>query len=349
MKLYIKHITFLMAVLLLYACEVDSRPGIETTQQVMNSIIYVGDEDNCISAISINVDLDEKKLSLDMDELYQISAENGWISRIYPHLLFSNRLVMSHLPLNSKFSETIEAEDNTIFFKDFTLLFDKTEWIIMQGSEIIAKIVLSQEEFGLVPRAFYINKDNDIVILGHTDDLFIDESYTASIILKKEKDSYNRTKVVFSCLYDETNGLNRLHIPAYFSKYPYNTNIHSSELLDGFLWREGQSIVKLNPYTGDYSILFSISDVEKSMPFFDTYREGYNFFTGLGHQNGIFALVFPNYNDVRGTIAAFFSDTGTYLGYLLCDEHCVYLFDENNMEVFNSAMESFGLLYFSVE
>lgn len=126
---------------------------------------------------------------------------------------------------------------------------------------------------------------------------------------------------------------------------PTGSGVYPSGELCAFLWREGESVVKLAPYTGEFSVLFRISDIREAMPFLDLQREDYAFFTGLGYQNGVYALVFPHYDRSAGTVAALYRADGDYLGYLLCDTEAIRLFNAERTEVARADTASLGLLY----
>ena len=64
----------------------------------------------------------------------------------------------------------------------------------------------------------------------------------------------------------------------------------------------------------------------------DTNREEYDFIYNYGHRNGINILIFPNYNDLPGMIAAFYNDEGSFLGRVLVSEDSIICFDKGNKE-----------------
>ena len=98
----------------------------------------------------------------------------------------------------------------------------------------------------------------------------------------------------------------------------------------------------MNPYDGSFHIIVRIADIEKDIPTLDTNRESYDFIWNYGRQNEINILIFPNYNDVQGMIAAFYNDEGSYLGRILIGEETVLLFNRENAET--AKIEEHGLL-----
>ena len=102
----------------------------------------------------------------------------------------------------------------------------------------------------------------------------------------------------------------------------------------------------MNPYTGEYETVIDEQQVKKDMPFIDTHRESYDFFTGFSVQENVYIALFPNYNDVYGTYAALYSDESKFLGCVLCTEASISYLNsdgEKMKEINNEKLR--GLLY----
>lgn len=329
-----RSITFILALALLLLCGCGAARTEAGEPGELRFLFYTADESGDITACPLTVDLSNGTLAPAEDALFRLSDANG---RFYPVMLCSDRLVLRKMPEYSALPVEAAAE-RTLYFRDYTLSYDGALCRIERGGVLYAEPDLNNGDCTLTPEAFFVDENGTAVVLCHSEELLFDDVYTTALLCTPDG---AREEHRFTALYD-SGELSKL-------RFPTGTAVSASAALRAFLWLEGESIVKLDPYTGEFSVLFRLSDIREAMPFVDLHREDYAFFTGLGYQDGTYALLFPNYNRTAGTVAALFGADGDYLGYLLCDTEAIRLFDADRNEVACADTVSLGLLYAETE
>lgn len=326
--------TFILALALLLLCGCGSARTEAGKPGELRFLFYTADENGDIAACPLTVDLSNGTLVPAEDVLFRLSDANG---QFYPVMLCSDRLVLCKMPEYSALP-TEAAAERTLYFQDYTLSYDGALCRIERGGALYAEPEPNNGDCILTPEAFFIDENGTAVVLCHSEELLFDDAYTTALLCTPDgaQEDYR-----FTALYD-SGELSKL-------RFPTGTGVSASAALRAFLWLEGENIVRLDPYTGKFSVLFRLSDIRETMPFMDLYREDYAFFTGLGYQDGAYALLFPNYNRTAGTVAALFDADGDYLGYLLCDTQEIRLFDADRNEIASADTVSLGLLYAETE
>ena len=188
--------------------------------------------------------------------------------------------------------------------------------------------IIEDERFE--PLIFFIDKDGKLVMVcTRTKGAVASNNYPVSVVAAKNEDGKYEVaeKTSFERMYEERFSPIQGPYSCWFGE-----NIYADADEECFYWNEGCNIVKMNPYDGSFDIVVNVSDIERDIPTLDTNREEYDFIYNYGHRNGINILIFPNYNDLPGMIAAFYNDEGAFLGRVLVSEDSIICFDKGNKE-----------------
>ncbi|MBO5383249.1 MAG: hypothetical protein J6A30_03010 [Ruminococcus sp.] len=114
--------------------------------------------------------------------------------------------------------------------------------------------------------------------------------------------------------------------------YPYHVkgymNIYGSE--QGFLFNEGANVYIISPETQEINLLFSEKDIINPLPYFDSYREGYNFIYDCFYQNGFYLISFPALNELPGQYIVIYTKDSVYYGYIKITESALSMYDKDN-------------------
>lgn len=114
--------------------------------------------------------------------------------------------------------------------------------------------------------------------------------------------------------------------------YPYHTkgymNIYGCE--QGFLFNEGANVYIISPETQEINLLFSEKDIINPLPYFDSYREGYNFIYDCFYQNGFYLISFPTLNELPGQYIVIYTKDSVYYGYIKITESALSMYDKDN-------------------
>ena len=324
----------------------------------VNLLIYMPENEDTAGAYELGVNLSEGKLNLATEPLYRLKKYSaiGTFNRdtIYPVCINDSGMVLREEPLEvfdrpyavleqskwQEYSKGSTTKGDFVSFKqiwngdtclNYTADEKKESYKIKRGEETIGVLrmeVNKNERYE--PLAFFIDKDGSLAVIATRTKGSADmETYPVSIIAEKKEGGYFEAaqKHSFQGMFDET--LSRHSAPY---SYRFGKNIYGDAKSECFYWNESCNIVKINPYDGSFEILLQSSNLERDIPTLDAERESYDFIWSYGRQNGTNILIFPNYNDVQGMIAAFYNDEGSYLGRLLVKEDAAALFDKENKE-----------------
>lgn len=331
-------------------------------------LIYAQENEDVAGAYELYINLKNGTMRCATEPLYQVQkdADIGNFDRdtIYPLSLCDDIMVLRAKPLQAfrtpceileqskwkEFRKNSMVEGEFISFKqiwneDEQLNYTADEkcetYEIEKKGEQIGKLQMEVEENErFEPLAFFLDQDGTLALMcNRTKGSLARESYPVSIVAEKRKNG-NFTVIQrhsFQSMFDETLSQNTPPYSEWFGE-----NIYGDTKTECFYWNESCNIVKMNPYDGSFHIIVRIADIEKDIPTLDTNRESYDFIWNYGRQNEINILIFPNYNDVQGMIAAFYNDEGSYLGRILIGEETVLLFNRENAETAKN--EEHGLL-----
>lgn len=323
----------IMIVLCAGGCSTEDSTTTQTAQPKKLIVFKVDDEN--VSAFELNIDLNKYSLSLSTDAIYKIADSSRLeISRIFPQYMSSSTLVLRESPVNSKYDTVGISNDNkTLYFEEYTLQFDNENFSfqISENGEIICKDVsLIQNDKKLMPTSFFIDKDGKIAILCMTSASLIDAEMV-SVLYAKNGESYSLEKIYeYSNIWEEYD-LSKVSCPNYMSN---NTNVFSNPAQSNFLYNETGKLLTISPYDGSVECILEERNITSDMPYLDTHREFYSFFSGVGYQDGYYVATFPAFNSLAGTYAVFYSGTGEYWGCVLCESDNITLYNEENKEIY---------------
>lgn len=328
-------VVFLFVFMLLYCgsgCDRNSSSDDNNDNlAVIDLVVYQVDDVGNISAHELSVNLLDSSIKLSPEALFKVSGEAGWQDRIFPVSFSNEALVLPYEPIEQPEMEYTVATKGELYSEDYVLTYDteKSTAKICKGATDIATITLTLDDMQLIPQAFFIDDESKIAILCNTEGKTFDQVNPVSLLYTKKSDVFQLEKTSdYSSIFDEYE-LSKINMPNYVT---IGTNIYGNPESKTFLWNEGANIVELNPYDGTVRVVLSVSKIETDMPNLDTHRDFYEFFTGLGYQNGIYIADFPNYNDLSGTISVFYSKTGEFLGSVLCTEDYISILNKDNVE-----------------
>lgn len=305
----------------------------DTNNQTIDLITYFDTDVGDISAHELTINFSEATISLSQSELFRVSGEMGWLDRIYPLSLSGKSLVLPYTPVEvpaSEYSVVIEGE---LYYDDYILVYDyeQSKAEIVKGGQLIATLFFDLDDTRLIPNAFFIDDENNIAILCNTEGDTFDKVYPVTLIYSNNGESFLLEKIYdYNSIFND-NRFSKINMPNYTI---LETNIHGNAQSKAFLWNEGANFVEINPYNGTVNVVLTEKEIKADIPFLDTHREFYEFFTGVGYQNGIYIAKFPNYNNLAGVFSVFYSSTGEYLGSVLCSENYISFSGSDNKEIY---------------
>jgi hypothetical protein len=332
MNLYLKKGISVMFIMLLsigvFGCSaVDSE---EKSLEELNFLVYAGDDQTHWQAKEGELDLQTQEVTVDDEVVYEVIDEHGWSDALYPMEFTDEWLVLRGESSVQPDRDYVicEREDYLGEYKIWngrlSLTFDpKTKQsLIENGEEIVGTLDnLDYEGISLQPIAFFMDEDKKLVLLCErgSEATAWDDSYPVAVVASL-RNSESKSYVIESMrplenMFSEE--LSKMKAPY---RTWFDTNVYADEKEACFYWNETRCIVKINPYNGAYEVILSEQDVKENMPYLDTTREGYGFFTGFAVQDDMYIVQFTNYNDVFGTYAALFDYKGELIGSLLCTE-----------------------------
>lgn len=297
---------------------------------IIDLVTYLNYDSGDIGAHVLSIDLLNSTLDLSKDAFFKVSGEIGWQDSIYPLYVSTKSLVLpnTHLLLSTKVEFSASTE-NELYFEDYVLVYDyeQSKAEFNKGGQVIATVTLSLDGVRFIPQAFFYDDEGKLAVLCITDGYTFDERNPVSLIFAIKNDVLQLETINnLSSVFDDLE-LSKINMPTCTQ---LETNIYGNAQSKTFLWNEGANAVVINPYSGAVKIILDVDRIEKDMPSLDTYREYYGFFSGFNYQSGVYIAQFPNYNNLEGTISVFYSNTGEFLGSVICEENNISLLDKNN-------------------
>lgn len=282
-------------------------------------------EDDALAAIPVTIDFNDMSVSA-REAIYSCSSENTVYDMFEPIYMTSERLVLPSEPNENSFTGSIESKTaNTLYFDGYTLTQssgDDTFSVSLDGEAVCTDVSLSYNGSKITPTSFYVDDNGSIIVLGY----YLGDMMSISAVSLIYLSESGEWSLSSGCTYpNEWNDFG-----GQLSLGQLENNASAAPELDGFLFNEGRNLLLLSPYEGSVTRMFSEADVETALPYLDTHRESYNFFYDFGYQNGHYIATFQAYNALVGMYALFYSETGEYEGYILCNEIGITLFDSSN-------------------
>lgn len=318
-------------------------------------VFSYGDE-NTVGAYELEVDLDDYELKLSENPIYQYqkNLEFGTIDRdsIYPLILTESNTVFRAEPYRTlrepysvlkragDYESECPSEDRFTSYKqlwcgDYSMDYiadeDEEKYIIKNLEKEIGSLtaeVKNDERFE--PQAFFLDDDENLAMLciRSKGSAFINMYPVSFVASKDQGGNFNIDKKdSFADIFGEK--LSIIHQPHSLGSME---NVYADAGSRSFFWNESRNIVRLNPYDGLHDIIVGVKNISRDMPMLDLRTESYYFFWNYGRQNETNILIFPNYNDVAGMLAAFYTDDGEFLGKVLVSEGSAVCFDKDNNE-----------------
>lgn len=296
---------------------------------IISLVAYLLDATDVINAHRLSVNVSDLSVELSPVVLFKVSGDMGWQDRIYPLSLSNELLVLPYAPVEQPTIEHTLATEGKLYNADYVLTYEGDRTIIRKGNTDIASIAMVLDDMRLIPQAFFVDGEDAIAVLCNTEGETFDKVNPVSLLYTKKGGKFQLEKTSdYKSIFDEFD-LSKINMPNYVN---IETNIYGNSQSKTFLWNEGANIVELNPYKGIIRVVLTVNNIETDMPHLDTHRDFYGFFTGLGYQNGIYIADFPNYNNLPGTVSVFYSETGKFLGSVLCTEDYISVLDSKNIE-----------------
>jgi hypothetical protein len=303
--------------------------------QIINTIdliTYLDNDSGDICAHVLTIDLLNSTLDLSKDDFFRASGETGWLDRIYPLNISAKSLVLPSEPLSSPMIEVSTSVENELYFQDYILIYDYEQSTaeINKASQAITTVPLSLDGVRYIPQAFFYDDEGKLAVICTTDGYTFDERNPVSLVFALDNDVLHLETINdFRSIFDDYK-LSKINMPTYAR---LETNIYGNAQSKSFMWNEGANAVELNPYDGTVKIILTVDRIENDMPSLDIYRDFYGFFSGFNYQNGVYIAKFPNSNNLEGTIAVFYSNTGEFLGSVICEENNISFLNKDNTEI----------------
>lgn len=305
----------------LSGCAMQADTGAPTVEM----LAYTKGNGDSWCARELSIDLTKEEITLNEGILYEIKNEYGWSNEIFPVNILPGLFVLrGESVLQSQREYVVSAKENELWSQGYKLEYepDTLQAVITENDQIVGVLDhLEYKNMVLIPMAFFMDQDENLVVMCQRGDeeTAWNDVYPVSLVAeRKNKDSSTfviRQAFSYDDMFNET--LSKMQMPFYTW---FSTNIYGNAQCGAFFWNEGRSIVRINPYDGSYNVILNEERLKADMPLLDTYRESYEFFSGFSCQNGIYITVFPNYNNVSGTYAAFYNEENQFLGSVLCTE-----------------------------
>ena len=311
----------------------------------VNLVTYSNNDDGSISAYTLSVALDTQTLKLSPEPLFTVPGGLDWLDQVYPVALSANALVLPKPPTGDTAIPYVVAQKGTLYYQDYTLIYDETEATatVERAGRTVAVLPMSIEGDFVTPQAFFVNEDGQIAVLANTNGSTYDLVYPVTLLYSKTDDGFALEKSAsFQTIFEE-NDFSKVNQPTYV---PALSNVYGNGSTGTFLWNETTNIVALDPVQGTAQVLLDDKRIAEDLPEMDTSRDFMEFFSDVGYQNGVYMSSFPNYNSTFGTNVAFYSSDGTFLGHILCTEIAMTLTNGKGEETARIDKDSLcGLLY----
>ncbi len=295
--------------------------------------MFKADDEN-IGAFELEIDLIKHSISLDTEALYEIAdSSNFRNTRIFPQYMSSNMLILRDSPVSSKYENVqISEDDNTLYFEEYTLQFNDENYsfqIYKNGESVGGDTTLIHENVKMVPTCFFVDEEGKVAILCMTSASLIDTEMV-TLLYTENDGSFALEKIYeYPTIWEEYD-ISKTQCPNYMHNY---TNVVANLAHGSFLYNETTKIFEISPYDSSVECILEEKDIISDIPYLDTHREYYSFFSSVGYQDGYYVATFPALNSLAGTYAVFYSDEGEYMGCVLCGNDNITLFDKENAEL----------------
>lgn len=300
---------------------------------VIDLVAYLDYDDSSFGAYILSLDISESTFDLSQDVLFRISGEMGWLS-IYPLSFSDKSLVLPYAPVGEPEIEytVVDEYEQYLYSEDYVLIYDdENSWAeVRKNNQVVAELSLTSDDMHFTPHAFFVDDEGRIALLCNTIGNTFDKVNPFTMIYTKDNESYQIEMINNHTSIFDDYVLSKVNMP---NCTGLETNVYGNAQSKTFLWNESANIVEINPYDGSVNVRITVDKINEDMPNLDTHREFYEFFTGVGYQNGVYLAKFPNYNNLAGTIVALYNSNGDFLGSVLCTEDSVSLLSEDNTEV----------------
>lgn len=304
----------------------------EPQNQTQKVVLFTSESDS-VNAYELTVDFQNSNLSLAQEPIYTLSGtEMLGKERIQPQFMSSKTLILREKPANSTYNTDCVSQDrNTLYYEDYTLKLNPEDstFVLYKGNESISEpISLTYDDMAVIPSSFFVDEEEKIAILGMTSTTS-EEAEMVSLLYHKKDEKYEiKKKGKFSGIWQA---------------YDLSKDLCLNSLADGtnvtvsaegnFLYNETKTLFTISPYDGRVKNVLNEEKIAENMPFLDTQRDSYSFFSSFSSQSGSYIVTFPAFNATEGTYAAFYLHTGEYVGYLLCSNDEIILADKDNHEI----------------
>ena len=330
MKKIILLIVILISIFFIIGC------SSKATEYNLDFLIYkVSDE---VTSWKLNVN--NSCLKISNMPLYVLPLEGPMSGeRLYPQHWSDESIILRTNPISVIDEYQYDISDESLrYYRDYVLEKNGDEWELTKSAKSIYKCIMINEGDLYSPLGFYVDEStHKIYILC----IYNEVDYNANIGVFVFDNEKNNKEINFasSVIFYKDN-LNYLNIsPPNYPYYFYNgTNIKPFE--NGFLYNEGANIYLIKSSTEEISLLLNETIILKDMPFLDTYRESYSFFSSIGYQEGYYFVSFIAWNSLAGMYVAIYDINLEYKGYISITENTITLFDKNNKSV-DSINDSF--------
>lgn len=283
-----------------------------------------------VHSLNLAVDLNCGKLTLNSSPLYSLKVAQNDANLIFPQYMTKDILVLGTTPESSSYKYTYTMTNrDTFYYEDYTLIFNRESYTarLMKSGDSAGDLDLTYQSGSINPTSFFVDSNGDIIVLGMVGST-LEESklvvahYTETGNNLCDMIHYHEILDIWS-KYD----LSKADCPTYTKG---STNVAACGELGGFLYNETANLLYISSDGEKVTNILTPNTIKSDMPFLDTYREFYGFFSDFSYQNSYYIASFPSYNYLEGMYVAFYQQSGKYSGCLLCTRDKLTLFDSNN-------------------
>lgn len=294
------------------------------------SLCVYSNDGESVHSLNLAVDLNCRKLTLNSSPLYGLKVAQNDVNLIFPQYMTRDILVLGTTPESSayKYTYTMTNRD-TFYYDDYTLIFNRESHTarLMKSGVNTGDLDLTYQSGSIKPASFFVDSNGDIIILGMVGSTLEESELVVAHYTETGSNlwgmiHYHEILDIWS-KYD----LSKVNCPTYTKGSP---NVAACGELGGFLYNEGENLLYISSDGEKVTNVLTPDTIEGDMPFLDTHREFYGFFSDFTYQDGYYIASFPSYNYLEGMYVAFYQQSGKYSGCLLCTRDKLILFDSNN-------------------
>lgn len=298
-------------------------------------LVYTGDDDKHWDAHYLKVDLVGYEIRMDNEIAFSIFDENEWSDNLFPIQMNNKQIILRDKPdetLNSNIE--VSENDNQIWSGTNHLKYDKTKKhaAIYEDKRLLGIIEgLEYKGYTLKVLSFFIDSDSKLILACslYPEEVEMIELNEIPLIILSAKNNEGQYIIeasqVVSNLYNED--LSILQLPNQNQILP---NIYANPLREKFYWREGRSIVEIDPYSGSFRIVLRWDDIMKMFGKSKHSSEGYNRFVQYGSYNDINIVCFEDNDNGEGIRACFFDNTSRILCSVLVNTGLITIYNKDN-------------------